>query len=72
MDCIVHGVAKSWIRLSGSQFHHLLGASPLALDMGYLFLVGSNILLLMVVQQWVPILEFSLEKMTTRHSTLPA
>ena len=57
MDCIVHGVAKSWIWLSGSQFHHLLGASPLALDMGYLFLVGSNILLLMVVQQWVPILE---------------
>ena len=35
------------------QFHpsyHLAGASPLPLDMGYLLLVGSNILLLMVVK----------------------
>ena len=34
------------------QFHpsyHLAGASPLPLDVGYLFLVGSNILLSMVV-----------------------
>ena len=42
----------------------------LALDVGYLFLVGSNILLSMVVQQWVAILEFSQEKMSTHPSTL--
>ena len=34
---------------------------PLPLDVGYLFLVGSNIFLLMVVQQRVVILEFSQE-----------
>ena len=33
----------------------------LPLDVGYLFLVGSNIFLLMVVQQRVVILEFSQE-----------
>ena len=38
-----------------------LGASPFPLDVGYLFLVGSNIFLLMVVQQRVVILEFSQE-----------
>ena len=42
------------------------------LDVGYLFLVGSNIFLLMVVQQWVVILEISQEKMSTRPSTLPS
>ena len=42
----------------------LLGASPLPLDMGYLFLVGSNILLSMAVQQVVAILEFSQKKMS--------
>ena len=30
---------------------HLVAASPLSLDMGYLFLMGSRVLLLMVVQQ---------------------
>ena len=50
----------------------LLGASPLPLDMGCLFLVGSNILLLMVVQQRVLILEFSQKKMSTRPSTPPS
>ena len=35
-----------------------IGASPLPLDVGYLFLVGSNILLSMVVQQRVVISEF--------------
>ena len=34
-------------------------ASPLSLDMGHLFLVGSNILLSMAVQLSVVILEFS-------------
>ena len=33
--------------------YHLAGASPLPLDMGYLFLVGSNILQSTVVQQQV-------------------
>ena len=46
--------------------------SPLPLDMGYLFLVGSNILLPMVVQQWVVILELSQEMMNTRPPTLPS
>ena len=50
--------------------YHLVEASPLPLDMGYLFLVGSNILLLMVVQQRVTILEFSQEKMSTHPSPL--
>ena len=45
--------------------YHLPGASPLPLDVGYLFWVVSNILLLMVVQQQVVILEFSQEKMST-------
>ena len=36
------------------------------------FLVGSNIFLLMVVQQHVVILEFSQEKMSTRLSTPPS
>ena len=47
-------------------------ASPLSLDMGYYFLVGSNILLLMVVQQLVVVLEFSQEKVSTHPSTLPS
>ena len=46
------------------------GASPLPLDMGYLFLVGSNILLSMVVQQQGVILEFSQEKVSSHPSTL--
>ena len=53
------------------QFHpsyHVDGASPLSLDVGFLFcfvLVESNILLWMVVQQQVVILEF-LQKMSVR------
>ena len=42
------------------------------LDVGYLFLVGSNILLLMVVQPGVVILEFSQEMMRARPSTPPS
>ena len=42
-----------------------------ALGHGYLFLVGSNIFLLMVVEQRVVILEFSQEKMSAHPSTLP-
>ena len=43
-----------------------------ALWCGVSFLVGSNILLLTVVQQWVVILEFLQEKMNTHPSTLPS
>ena len=35
--------------------YYLVGASPLPLDAGYIFLVGSNIFQLMVVQQLVVI-----------------
>ena len=51
---------------------HLAGASPLPLDVGYLFLVGSNLLLWTVVQQQAVILEFSQETTSTRSSTLPS
>ena len=37
-----------------------------ALGLGFLILVGSNILLSMVVQQRVAVLEFSQEKMSAR------
>ena len=49
------------------RFHpsyHLVGASPLPLDVEYLFLAGSNILLLMVVEQRIAILEFLEEKIS--------
>ena len=52
--------------------YRLSGASPLPLDVWYLFLVGPNILLSRVVQQRVVILEFSQEKMSTRPSTPPS
>ena len=45
------------------------GASPLPLDVGYLFLVRSNILLSMTVQQRIVILEFPQEKMNAHPST---
>ena len=47
-------------------------ASPLPLDVGYLFLVGSNILLSTVVQQRVVILEFPREKMRACPFTPPS
>ena len=50
----------------------LSGASPLPLDVGYLFLVGANILLSLVVKQQVVILEFSQEKMSACPSTPPS
>ena len=52
--------------------YHLVGASPLPLDVKYLFLVGSNIFLSMVVQQWGASLEFSQEKMSTHPFTPPS
>lgn len=44
-----------WFRPS----YRLAVASPLPLDMGYLFLLGTNIIQLMIVQQQVVILEFA-------------
>ena len=52
--------------------YHLAGASPLPLDVGYLILVGSNILLWMDVQQWVVIWGFSQEMMSPHPSTSPS
>ena len=46
-------------------------ASPLPLDVGYLFLVGSNFLQSTVIQQRVVVLEFS-KKMSTCPSALPS
>ena len=47
-------------------------ASSLSLDVEYLFLAGSGILLAMVVQQLVVILVFSQEEMSAHPSTLPS
>ena len=47
-------------------------ASSLPLEVGYLVVEGSNILLSMVVQQQVVILKFLQEKMSTRPSSLPS
>ena len=52
--------------------YYLSTASSLSLDVGYLFLMGSSILLSMVVQQLVAILVFSQEKMSTHPSILPS
>ena len=46
-------------------------SSSLSLDMGYLFLMGSRILLLMVVQQLVVVLELSQEERSASPSTQP-
>ena len=54
------------------HLYHLAGASPLPLDVVYLFLVGSNILQLKIVQQWVVVLKFSQEKMSLYPSTPPS
>ena len=51
--------------------YHVTTASCLSLDMGYLFLVGSGILLSTVVQQLVAILVL-LQEMSKHPSTLPS
>ena len=61
-----------WFSMWFHPSFHLAGAFPLLLDMGYFLLVGSNILLLMDVQQWVLILEFSQEKMSACPSAAAA
>ena len=50
--------------------YHLIEASPLSLDVEYLFLMGFCVLLSMVVQQLVVILVFSQKKMRTCPSSL--
>ena len=55
-----------------STSYCLVRTSPLPLDVGYLFLVGFNILLSMVVQQQAAILEISQEKMSAHPSTPPS
>lgn len=47
-------------------------ASSLFLDMGYLFLLGSSVLLSMVVQKLIAILELLEEVMSTCPSTVPS
>ena len=55
-----------WLYTWFHPSNHIGGTSPLPLDVGYLFLVGSNILLSMVVQKWV------VKKMSTRPSIPPS
>ena len=57
-----------WLRPS----YCLAAASSLSLDVGYLFLVGSNILLSIVVQQVIAILVLLPEEISTHPSTLPS
>ena len=52
-----------------SPFLPFDGTFPLPLDMGYLSLVGSNIVLLVVIQQRVAILELFQEKKSAHPST---
>ena len=68
-------VCALWAPLEGMGFDSIGDFTPPTIFLGlllcsciYLFLVWSNILLLMVVQQWVVILEFS-QKMSTGPST---
>ena len=76
-------VCTLWVSLVGMRFdfkHYwatptiLLGPywGPLPLDVGYLSLVGSNILLSMVVQQLIATLVFSHEKMNVCPSIPPS
>ena len=51
--------------------YHFARAFPLLLDVEYLFLVGTNVLLSTDVQKQAVILEFSEEKMSACPSTLP-
>ena len=68
------GISLAGMRFDSKCSFALLpsGASPLPLDVGYFFPVGSNILLSVVVQQWVVVLEFSQERTSTHPSTLPS
>ena len=52
--------------------YHLIVASPLSLDVGYLFLVSSSVFLLMFVQQLVVIPVLSQEGVSAHPSTPPS
>ena len=62
--------SEIWFYIRLHPSYYLVGASPLPLDVEYLFLVGSNILLLMIVQWRVVNLECSQETMSIHPSTL--
>ena len=68
----VSGWYGVWFQMWFCPSYHLSGDSLCPWTWGYLFLVGSNILLSTVVQQQVVILEFSQEKMSASASTLPS
>ena len=57
------------IIFGGMYVRSLAETSPLPLDMVCIFLVGSNILLSILVEQWIVILEISQEKMSACPST---
>ena len=57
--------SEIWFYIWLHPSYCLVGACLLPLDAEYLFLVGSNIFLLMVVQQLVAVLVFSQKKMNT-------
>ena len=63
----VWGLILNWFCLSRCLFE----TYPLPLHVRNLFLVGSNILLSVVVHQWVAILVFSQEKISALPSTMP-
>ena len=75
-SCCAQGfVWALWAFLAGLGFESKWDFTPPTtillglLLCSYIFLVGSNILLPMVVQQWVVILEFSQQKMSACPST---
>ena len=68
-------ITAGWLSVILHEILPLLAsywAFPSPLDMGYRFLLWPNILLSMVVQQWVAILVFSQEKMSAHPSTQPS
>ena len=67
---VTHLAGMGLILLWLCSFYHLATASSLSLDMGYLFLMGCSVLLLMIVQQLVALLVLS--QMSTCPSTLPS
>ena len=76
---LVFWFSSLWFtNLAGMGFYFMLIASyhitedSLSLVMGYLFLVGSSILLLMVVEQLVAVLVLSQEEMSVPPSTPPS
>ena len=67
---VTHPVGIGFDFIVLAPFYHLVVASPLSLDMGCLFWVGSSVLLLMVVQQLAVILVL-LQEEGSAHPTTP-